>query len=177
MSKYTPDDIADIMAQWLELKPSHSLLEPSAGDGQLIRACRRVCAGKKVDYYELDTKVSFRLFVDTTDSVFRGNDFMEDGVPMYDRIIANPPFENDVWSKHLKKMYDSLAPTGILVCIIPRESIINDGEGYKKFQNTIRGLASGNIPLIKLESKSIDNWYTNSNGTITPIVIIKMTKL
>lgn len=177
MNKYTPDNIADIMAKWLELKPLHSLLEPSAGDGQLIKACKRICGGKKVDYCELDTKLSFNLFLATNDSVFRGGDFLADATPLYDRIIANPPFEDDVWMAHLNKMWKCLAPKGILVCIIPRESIIGDKEGYSKFQTAIKNLSLGQYASMKLESKPVDNWYTNSNGTVTPIMIIKITKL
>jgi len=165
---YTPDNIADYLVELLELEPHHSVLEPSAGHGSLIRAVHRKYLRVIVDYFEINELARMFTFSHNHHTVCRGDDFMEYNTPKYDRIIANPPFDEDKWLLHTKKMYESLAKDGIMVCIIPRQSIIGNTVSYNRFMEKMKQL--------KVEFFKVDNWATNKDGSITNIGIIRLKK-
>lgn len=172
---YTPDNIADKVVELAEPKRIDSILEPSAGNGQLIRAIRRRVPGVNIYYYEIQTTVSFQTFLQTNNSVYCGTDFMGGNTPCFDVIVANPPFEEDMWCTHLNKMWKCLNTNGRLVSIIPKQSVTGNKELYSRFQNAIKGLEKES--KLELSVYPIENWYTNKDGSKLPIMIIKMRKL
>lgn len=172
---YTPDKIADIVVELAEIKSTDSILDPSAGDGQLIRAVKRRLKGVNIYYYEIQEPVSFKTFTQTNDVVYCGADFMGYNTPCFDVIVANPPFEEDIWCAHLNKMWKCLNPKGRLVSIIPKQSVTGNTELYQRFQNAIKELKA--FGKLELSTYPIENWYTNKDGSKLPIMIIKLKKL
>ena len=123
----TPDHIADIMVSYLNYeeptlnKSGSSILEPSAGTGQLINAMLktgieywRICAIEK--HYKLCEFISKRfdkLKVNQGDFITDYKQFDNE----YDRVICNPPFKNII--KHIDKAYKCLKVGGEAVCLVP----------------------------------------------------------
>ena len=118
----TPDDLADDLVFEAEIKPFHKILEPSAGQGSIIKAINRVYP-IKVDCYELmNTNVLVlnqkKVFDKELNFNLIGPDFLLDKPePVYDRIIMNPPFQKNQDIEHIRLAYDWLKPGGQLVAI------------------------------------------------------------
>lgn len=110
----TPDVVGDDLASRLNLSESDSILEPSAGQGALVKAVNRVLPGKKVDCYELmDVNQTILRKIDTVN--FLGDDFLKSPVDKkYDKIIANPPFTKNQDIDHIYAMWERLEEGGIL---------------------------------------------------------------
>lgn len=150
---------ARFMACLLNPQDNDHILEPSAGDGALVRALKYVNPRCHVDAVEIDSQWYIRLCDSGSKQVFR-DDFLhfKPGI-MYDKIIANPPFGNgtDVQA-HFDKMWSHLKPGGLIACILPKYLEVANHKEYLRLPRCIR------YPLV--------NWGTNSDGTITEIELI-----
>lgn len=125
----TPDKLADYLVELLDVKRHHSVLEPSAGQGAIIKALHR-----KVGLFDnmihccelMEVNRIFLRIMENTLLVC--DDFFDyPYIVPYDRIIANPPFSKNQDIDHIMKMYDCLTPQGRLVSI-SSESWVNGGQ-------------------------------------------------
>lgn len=124
----TPELLADRVAELADVEAHHSVLEPSAGTGRLVRAVMARCARARVTAVEIDPNHVDALS-GICDDVLRGDFLTMDFVKFggFDRVIANPPFSGRVWQKHVTRMIDLLKPGGRLVCVLPASaSVITD---------------------------------------------------
>lgn len=112
----TPDALCDKLVRMADLKENHTVLEPSAGDGAIIKAINRVFPMKMVDCCEMMGVNRMALEKISTANLV-GTDFLEADLMKYDRIIANPPFSKNQDIDHLSKMYDCLKKGGRVVCV------------------------------------------------------------
>lgn len=112
---YTPKTIADVLAEWVVQSGNERLLEPSAGDGALIRAAHaraRVCdgTGLRLRFIACDidnvAAAQLRQSLPAEDEVW-ADDFLNlstETIPVVDGIIANPPFtRNHAIDRRLRK--------------------------------------------------------------------------
>lgn len=116
----TPDELADMMALRLMATPKHSILEPSAGQGALIKAVLRRVPEAQITAYELMPENLMVLArADFSSQVFlAGEDFLKTTVSnFYHRIIANPPFSNNQDIEHIYRMFEILRPGGRMVTL------------------------------------------------------------
>ena len=115
----TNDKLADDLVFEAQIEPSHDILEPSAGDGALIKAIHRVFPDPIVDFCEL--MELNRLKTEKLPNVNKvGVDFLNMKTyckKKYDRIIANPPFANNQDITHIMEMYQFLKKGGRLVSV------------------------------------------------------------
>jgi hypothetical protein len=114
---YTPADLATRVVAHVGVK-GFQVLEPSAGCGNLAKACMSAGA-VGVTCFELDEKSGKQLldagFADTTIG-----DFLESKPHRkFDRIVMNPPFRRNTYIKHIVHAMKWLSGTGKLVSIIP----------------------------------------------------------
>ena len=113
----TPSELCDKVVSMAECSSSDRILEPSAGRGAIIKAIHRVLPGIVVDYYELMPE-NREMISSMKGICYKGEDFTKvDPSPIYDRIIANPPFSNNQDVKHVRIMYDWLSTGGRIVAI------------------------------------------------------------
>jgi phospholipid N-methyltransferase len=113
----TPSALALRMVDLAEIYPDHEILEPSAGQGAIIKAIHKTIPGKKVWWCEIMPE-NERILHEIKDAGFMYNDFMEHTERFkYDRIIANPPFSKNQDIEHIKKMYTLLRNQGRIVTI------------------------------------------------------------
>jgi hypothetical protein len=142
----TPKKLADELVEIADLKQHDTILEPSAGQGAIIKAINEVC-NVKVDCYELmDVN---RIILNKTGLNFNliGEDFFKHENKTYTKIIANPPFTKNQDIDHLMKMYDSLSRGGRLVCITSESWANGSQKKQVDFRNWLEELEAEIYPI------------------------------
>jgi predicted RNA methylase len=114
----TPAPVVSIMLDRAQLEPSLTILEPSAGSGNIADAIRADFPTMQIHCFELNRRLAELLKL--KGHYLGGDDFlMDDQVArIYDRIIMNPPFEKQADIDHVRKAYSLLKPGGLLVSVM-----------------------------------------------------------
>lgn len=113
----TPDKLADELVELADLNENDTILEPSAGQGAIIKAINKVC-NVVPDCFELMEVNTIILNKSGLKFNLIGDDFLQNHlVTRYSKIIANPPFTKNQDIDHLREMFDCLSFGGRLVCI------------------------------------------------------------
>lgn len=133
----TPDDVADFMIDLLRVDEGDSILEPSAGQGALIKALLRQYPNSRIDAFELmDINRTFLKQIPEVNII--GEDFLTEPVEKkYDLIIANPPFSKNQDINHIMKMYSCLKSGGVLASICSKHWTFASGKKETAFRNFI----------------------------------------
>lgn len=144
----TPEKLAHDLASLIDWTRVKTVLEPSAGKGDLVNAV--ISLTKSIDGTGADGKpwhVKHRVFKGEFDCVeiapelcaileskgfhVENVDFLEwDCIKYYDAIIMNPPFNQA--EKHLLKALDILKNGGQLAAIVNAETLANPCNVYRK---------------------------------------------
>lgn len=134
----TPDTIADRLVELADtIIPEMQILEPSAGQGAIIKAIHKVNPDVVVDCFEL--MELNRTFLEKLDNInIIGNDFIsEKKDKLYDLIIANPPFSKNQDIQHVHEMWNCLKDDGRLISIMSNHWRFTSGKKEKAFQHFI----------------------------------------
>lgn len=128
----TPETIINKMLCDIDFKMIHSILEPSAGKGNIVESIKK----KEKFYSSTYNKVNYDIDCIEADqnlqSILKGknfrvvyNDFLTyDTMKEYDIIIMNPPFSNGC--KHLLKALKMQQRNGgAIVCLLNAETLKN----------------------------------------------------
>ncbi len=123
----TPPDVAARLIDTAQIKPGMSVLEPSAGKGNLADVIRSRFGDTVtihcVEYSPHNAEILSLKGYDVT----RG-DFLETKGELYDRIVMNPPYMRGVDWVHIRHAYyNCLKPDGLLVALIPAGSVTGSG--------------------------------------------------
>jgi len=112
----TPANLADELVELAELEQHDTILEPSAGQGAIIKAINKVCDCTPDCFELMDVNT---LILNKSGLRFNliGDDFFKNNGKTYSKIIANPPFTKNQDIDHLKEMFELLGRGGRLVCI------------------------------------------------------------
>lgn len=154
---FTPIDVVDKLIALAELGQRMDILEPSAGNGAIVRRIKEAQPSSIIHAVEINPYWEHWLDEAGASEIYI-QDFTKDSIlnylmDAYPRIIANPPFGNGInFSEHFYGMWSFLDYGGILVTIAP-----DDFE-----------------PQIDYEKIPLKNWSKNSDGTETKICIIKV---
>lgn len=165
----TPEPIADYLVELAQLKNTDIILEPSCGQGAIIKAINK--AVKAIPHcYEL-MEVN-RLVLQKSNLKFNliGEDFFEanSDVGAYTKIIANPPFSKNQDLTHVLEMYNRLAVNGRLVSIVSTSWV----QGSQKKQIEFREfLKSVNAQILDIEKGAF-----KESGTMIASKIIIINK-
>ena len=111
----TPPQLMERLMDEAGIEAGMRVLEPSAGKGDIADALRE--AGGEVDVVELSSTLRELLEMKGHNIVENNFDDLG-GEAVYDRIVMNPPFSNDLDIQHVRKAYDLLKPNGRLVAIV-----------------------------------------------------------
>lgn len=113
----TPAKIADRMVELADLHPNHDVLEPSAGQGAIIKAIHRVLPEMDVNWCEI-MDINNHVCQKINNATWICDDFLDyKPFGLYDRIIANPPFSKKQDIDHVMHMWKCLKPGGRIVVI------------------------------------------------------------
>ena len=164
----TPEKLADELVYLADIKQHDTILEPSAGQGAIIKSINKVC-DVVPDCFELMDVNTIILNKSGLKFNLIGNDFLNHNGKTYSKIIANPPFTKNQDIEHLKEMYECLSHGGRLVCITS-ESWVN---GIQKKQVDFRDwLCDIEADVIDIEKGTFKESGTMVGGRI--IVINKI---
>lgn len=137
----TPDFLADELVQDANIEEYDLILEPSAGQGSIIKAIHRIHPGYLVHYCEL--MPINRTFLEKLPNVaYITDNFLKLSrskvtMGVFDKIIANPPFSKNQDVDHIRQMFDCLKPGGRLVSIASNHWKFGSNKKETAFKNWI----------------------------------------
>lgn len=156
---FTPAGLADRMVTLARIKPGDLVLEPSAGNGALLRAIR--AAGAACRAYEIDPALRDGLRAEffpwlsgsmpaellrQADAV--GGDFMlVDAEPEFDAVVMNPPFSRNQDVRHVRRAFDWLRPGGRLVAIMSEHAAFSQDRESFEFMSWVDDMGASFEPL------------------------------
>lgn len=161
----TPDALADRLVELAEIDETHFILEPSAGQGAIIKAINRVFPDKEVFCYELNP-INQNVLMEMYSTNLIGSDFLaNNGERSYDRIIANPPFAKNQDIDHITEMYKLLNKGGRVVTIASKHWQYSSNKKEKGFREW---LDSVNAEIIEVEAGE----FKDSGTSIASVIIV-----
>lgn len=116
----TPDHLADQLVELAEIEAGMEILEPSAGQGAIIKAIHRQLFDSYTVWAFEMMPVNQTFLNKIVGCRVLGSDFLTECDTSFDRIIANPPFAKNQDITHVRKMFDQLKPGGRLVSIMSK---------------------------------------------------------
>lgn len=163
---YTPKELAAHLVRLAEIKPSHSILEPSAGQGAIVKAIHDIFYTKVVDCCELMPE-NQEILSKIPYSTFICDDFLKiskDWHGSFDCIIANPPFNKNQDLTHIYKMYECLKKEGRLVSIASKHWQLSKNKKEEDFKYWLKAA--------KAEIHDIEAGKFKESGTMVSSCII-----
>lgn len=111
----TPSDLAKELVRLADPSDDDTILEPSAGQGAIVKAIDDFCEPLEVFCYEL--MPLNQAFLGKIPCVtLLGEDFLECSEDvLYTKIIANPPFTKNQDIEHIRKMWHVCEDGGRIV--------------------------------------------------------------
>lgn len=132
----TPQDKASLLVDLAELKETDTILEPSAGQGAIIREINKVTSVIPDCYELMDINTEILKKTNLKFNII-GKDFLTHKDKKYSKIIANPPFTKNQDIEHLFHMYNHLSSGGRLVCITSESWVNGTSRKQLEFRNWI----------------------------------------
>ena len=116
----TPVTVIQKMIDAAKVQPHHRVLEPSAGSGDLASAIVKIT--NQIDCFEINLSLHKALILQGFNLL--GSNFLASPPqPIYDRILANPPFSNNGVNLHTQHAFKFLKSGGKLVTLAHHYSL------------------------------------------------------
>ena len=162
----TPKPVIQKMLDEADIKPGMSVLEPSAGKGDIADALKE--AGHTPSVVEMSHRLQNILKLKGHNVV--GDDALEH-TGQYQRILANPPFENGQDAEHLMHAYThQLAPGGRLVFITSEGPFFRSDKKASAFREWLESVGGHSEKLPEGSFKGAGSF--NQTGVNTRLVVV-----
>ena len=161
----TPETLANKLVYLANINQNDTILEPSAGQGAIIKAINKVC-DIVPDCYELMDVNTIILNKSGLKFNLIGDDFLKNDGKKYSKIIANPPFTKNQDIDHLKEMYKCLSYGGRLVCITSESWINGSNKKQIEFKNWLEDIKA---QVLDIEKGTFKESGTNVGAKIVII--------
>jgi hypothetical protein len=114
----TPLELAARVVELADIRPGMTVLEPSAGTGNLVRAV--LAAAPCATVYAVEINPTLHAGLSALVAGGRCGDFlaMNGELGPFDRVVMNPPFERGADIRHVEHARGKLKPGGRLVAIV-----------------------------------------------------------
>jgi predicted RNA methylase len=170
----TPESVAARMASLANIEPGHSVLEPSAGKGALIRAIQQECPKlSTIHVCELNPQMAYDLAtsakIGCVDVEVTCGDFLQ-FKRKFDRIVMNPPFTAGQELDHVRHAYDLLNPGGRVVSIVSRSWKHNSTKKYTSFKAWFEGLEAEYLAQVAEELPA--GTFSESGTEIETMILV-----
>ena len=110
----TPAPVAKLMVEAAQIEPGHLLLEPSAGTGSILEHLP-----EEVQVTLCEANPDMAKALEAKGWPIHKGDFLDyHSGPVFDRIVANPPFSRGQDVAHVSHMLDCLKEGGRMVAIM-----------------------------------------------------------
>jgi phospholipid N-methyltransferase len=129
----TPAPLAARMVELAEIEAHHVVLEPSAGSGAILDAIEAAQPEALAVCWEINPTLCNVLQAKGYDA--RPVDCLShNGSAIYDRVLMNPPFENQQDIDHVMGAFTRLKPGGRLVSIMSPSPFFRSGKKAEEFR-------------------------------------------
>ena len=164
----TPEALANELVQYADIKHHDTVLEPSVGQGSILKAIHGV-VDTKVGVYELmdvNRMILINKFPEYSYEL-EGFDFMQStSKPKYNKIVANPPFAKNQDIDHVHKMYDKLLEGGRLVSVMSKHWQLSTNRKETEFRLWLENV---DAEVIELPAGTFKESGTNISAVIVII--------
>ncbi|TDB45334.1 methyltransferase [Photorhabdus luminescens] len=169
----TPVKIIERMVNNADIQSGKRVLEPSCGDGRIVKIARAMAADANITAIELDGKRVELLKVDPhfieTNATLINSDFLTYKVDMpFDVILMNPPFKNKADIKHTNHALDLLAENGRLRGILSAGVLYRSDALTVAFRERVERIGG---TFTELEEKAF-----KESGTLVRTVLLEVNK-
>jgi predicted RNA methylase len=133
----TSDDLAKLVCAWADIGKGQSVLEPSAGTGQLAKVAR--ANGAAVTCVEVQEGLAHELGRVHGFRAFCG-DFLKASpaeLGQYDVVLMNPPFDRGRDCDHVRHAWQFVKPGGRLVAIMSARAEYGEDKRHKALHRII----------------------------------------
>ena len=89
---FTPETVADLMADWVVTSDTKRVLDPACGTGVLCRAVAKLAPSVRIDAFELDEQIAQHSELPTKAVLYRQDFLAAELTTKYDAIVMNPPY-------------------------------------------------------------------------------------
>jgi predicted RNA methylase len=121
---YTPAGLAERLVELADIREGHDVLEPSAGQGALLRAIEETgrsltrLVAVELDPKQLPALRDITAPIAGKPEVVNGDFLVEaPALGKFDRVVMNPPFANHADIRHVTQAWALLKPGGRLAAI------------------------------------------------------------
>jgi|GEM_PF-973517 len=161
----TPDVLCDRLVNIANIEEGNLVLEPSAGQGAIVKSVIKTGKVKTVDCYEL-MSVNQTILNRVDGAILLGSDFLTAKAHnYYDRIVANPPFAKNQDIDHIYEMYNCLKEGGRLVSVSSKHWQYSGNKREVKFREWLEEIGA---EIIEVESGE----FKESGTSIATCIVI-----
>lgn len=111
-----------------------NILEPSAGDGSIVRYIKARHPNARVHAIEIHPGRVAQLRILAGVSVQEANFLRVAPAPVYTIVLMNPPFYGEHWMDHVLHAYEFLAPGGVLRAVLPMSACFGESKRHVQFR-------------------------------------------
>jgi hypothetical protein len=140
----TPANIVSAMLELADIQPGDTVLEPSAGKGNVADRVRERHPDATLECVE--RHASLRSILQVKGHTVTSYDFMEH-TGEYDVIVMNPPFELFQDIKHVRRAWDLLRSGGRLVSVMSESPFFRQDKIAVEFRGWLEERGALVIPL------------------------------
>jgi hypothetical protein len=165
----TPRPIIEQMLASAAIEPTHRVLEPSCGKGDILDAIRRGYPDIDLTAVERNLTLQGVLAAKGYEDIVEYSDFLVHHGE-YDRVLMNPPFEVGADMLHIRHAYNLLAAGGRLVAIASEHGFFANDFKSVGFRRWLEETAAVVEPLPNDAFNGVDAF--RQTGVKTRLVII-----
>ena len=161
----TPKLIVQQLTDLAEIHQGQTVLEPSAGQGAIADEIRN--RGAEVFCAEILPE-NLKILEAKSHKIVSRDIFAYAAYEKFDRVVMNPPFENQADIDHIIHAFDMLKPNGILVSVMAAGVVFRQNKKTVDFRKLIE---RNKGKIIKLPQDSFAE-----SGTMVNTVIVVLPK-
>lgn len=159
----TPQPVIDLMLDHAQIDDRHAVLEPSAGSGAIADAVKPICDTLQC----FETNHTLSEILTAKGHRTSNSDFMAANVFGYfDRVLMNPPFENQQDIDHVRHAFKFLKEGGRLVSVMGAGAFYNSNKKATEFRAWADNLGAEYFPLPD------NSFKASGTGVATYLIII-----
>jgi len=164
----TPDKVAEMLLDGVYLNDKR-VLEPSAGDGALVRnLLAKGVPSHMITAVEIHPERARQIWKACGVQARNQNFLTTTPAAIFDIVVMNPPFSGTHWMGHVAHAFKFLKPGGTLKAILPASARVNETAKHQKFRRWAepRGSRWCASPWFDLPPESFAATGTNIQTTI-----------